>query len=51
MTIQNEIQKLYSNQLDAGEVDEAQNALVGFMELLIEIDRENKEKENKDGYI
>jgi len=50
-SIAEEIQKLYCNQLEPFEVIETQNALVDFIDLLIEIDREigsKKEGENNE---
>lgn len=44
-SINQEIQNLYSNQLEHCELVEAQNALVEFFDLLIEIDREIESKE------
>ncbi len=45
MTVQDEIQNLYLNQLTPFEASEAEKALVEFLELLVEIDRETVSKE------
>lgn len=45
--LEQEIQKLYGGALSRDELSEAKNNLVGFFELLIEIDQENKKKSNE----